>query len=270
MEILTILVVALLLFVALVFSPLGLGGGVLFVPIFLYLLDWEVQEAVIGSLTLVFMVALGSSLSHKSSGHADSTVANAGRITAIPSAVIGTVLASVLLANLGSVSIKIFAALILIFVLERTISRMRQENPEEEPEPDFQPLKKKYQLGTSFAGIASGILGIGGGAILVTLNRSLLQMDAHKAAGTSYMVGSTIVPVALVSHIILDGVAGDLYNTVGLLGTVVVPLLAFICALFGAKVAIKHISKNLVTIVFLVAVSLSLFRYFVDFYSMIS
>ncbi|MBT4407949.1 MAG: TSUP family transporter, partial [Euryarchaeota archaeon] len=125
------------------------------------------------------------------------------------------------------------------------------------------------QIGTALAGTASGILGIGGGAILVTLNKSLLKMDAHKAAGTSYQIGSTIVPVALLSHIILDGIFYDLLDSVGLVLVILIPLLAFIFAFSGAKYAIQYLPDKVVTIVFLIAVSLSLIRYFIDFATMI-
>jgi len=264
-----IFAVALLLFVALIFSPLGLGGGVLYVPIFLYLLDWEVQEAVLGSLLLVLMVALGSSLSHNKSGHADYAVARVGQITATFFAVIGTILTGVLLESVGEIGVKVLASVILVFVIERTITKMRKEQSEVEAPPDFEPLKKKYQIGTAFAGTASGVLGIGGGAILVTLNRSLLKMDPHKAAGTSFQIETTVVPVALVSHIILNGAALDLYHTVGALGTVLIPLLVFITAFLGAKFAIQYLPKKAVTVIFLVAVSLGLFRYLIDFASMV-
>jgi len=253
-----IFAVALLLFVALIFSPLGLGGGVLYVPIFLYLLEWKVQEAVLGSLLLVLMVALGSSLSHNKSGHADSTVARVGQITATFFAVVGTILTGVLLESVGEIGVKILASAILVFVVERTITRMRTEDSEGETPPDFEPLKRKYQVGTAFAGTASGLLGIGGGAILVTLNRSLLKMDPHKAAGTSFQIETTVVPVAL-----------DLYHRVGALGLVLIPLLVFITAFLGAKFAIKYLPKKAVTAIFLLAVSLGLFRYFIDFASMV-
>jgi len=146
---------------------------------------------------------------------------------------------------------------------------MRKEQFGVEAMPEFEPLKKKYQIGTALAGTASGILGIGGGAILVTLNKSLLKMDSHKAAGTSYQIGSTIVPVALLSHILLDGIIYDLFDSVGIVLTILIPLLAFIFAFSGAKFAIQYLSDRVVTVVFLIAVSLSLIRYFIDFASMV-
>ena len=45
--------------VAVAFSPLGLGGGILYVPIMHYMLDWEIKEAIVASLTLVLMVSFG-------------------------------------------------------------------------------------------------------------------------------------------------------------------------------------------------------------------
>ena len=79
MELITVAAIISLLSVALIFSPLGLGGGVLYVPIFYYMLDWQMQEAVTGSLTLVLMVSLGSSLAHSKAGYADKDAANLGR-----------------------------------------------------------------------------------------------------------------------------------------------------------------------------------------------
>ena len=265
LDLITIFAILSLLLVALIFSPLGLGGGVLYVPILYYMLEWEMQEAVIGSLTLVLMVSLGSSLAHSKAGLADKEAANAGRITAIPSAIIGTILSGLFISLLGDIIIKILATMILIFVIERTTRQMKNKS-EESKEAPLSEKKTHYLLGNSFAGLSSGILGIGGGAILVTANRSILGMDANKAAGTSYLVASTIVPVALISHIILDGVTGNLIDRIRLLPIMIfIPHLAFISSFVGAKYAIKHLSKNTVTIVFLCAVSLSLLRYIIDF-----
>ncbi|HJN55437.1 MAG TPA: hypothetical protein QF646_03505, partial [Candidatus Poseidoniales archaeon] len=55
-----VLIVILLFIVALLFSPLGLGGGVLYVPILHYIAEWPLIESLLASLALVWMVALGS------------------------------------------------------------------------------------------------------------------------------------------------------------------------------------------------------------------
>ena len=265
MEIITIMAMISLLVVAIAFSPLGLGGGVLYVPIFYYMLDWEMKEAVIGSLTLVLMVSIGSSLAHSKGGHSDNNAANIGRISAIPAAIIGTILSGYLIDILGDIIIKILATIILIFVIERTIKQIRVPVKESYKEIQLSDKKRDYMIGTAFAGLSSGMLGIGGGAILVTANRSILQMDTNKAAGTSFLVAATIVPVALLSHIILDGVAGNIIDNIGLLTIIIFPLLVLSSSFLGAKYAIKYIPKNTIIIVFLVAISLSLIRYLIDF-----
>ena len=66
MELVTVIAVICLLLVAVAFSPLGLGGGILFVPIVHYMLDWEIREALVASLTLVLMVHYSSNMAHSS------------------------------------------------------------------------------------------------------------------------------------------------------------------------------------------------------------
>ena len=268
MELITIFAVTCLFIVAAAFSPLGLGGGVLYVPIFYYLLEWEMQEAVVGSLCLVFMVALGSSLAHSKSGYADHKVANIGRTTAIPAAIIGVILSGLLLSSVGDIGIKLLAAIILTFVIERTI-RNRSSQTNREQEVNISQKTNQYRIGSAFAGAASGILGIGGGAILVTLNRSILKMDANKSAGTSYLIGVTIVPVALLSHILINKNFSTILESTGILPIIIIPLMALSCAFFGAKYAIKYFSKTIITWVFICAVSISLLRYIWDFISLI-
>lgn len=114
------------------------------------------------------------------------------------------------------------------------------------------------------AGLASGLIGIGGGAILVTLNRNLLKMDTNTSSGTSYLIASTIVPVALASHLLLDEVNQNIINNSGWLAIIFVLAIVFSSAYFGAKYAIKNISKNIVSKVFLVAVLLGIIRYLID------
>ena len=269
MEAISFVAVICLLLVAVAFSPLGLGGGILYVPIMHYMLEWEIKESLVASLTLVLMVALGSSMAHSKSGHADKKVAKLGRISAVPSAVIGVILSGALLSAVGDIGIKIIAAIIVFFVIERTLRKTLSKDELETAEVPLSEKKNQYITGSSFAGISAGILGIGGGAILVTLNRSILKMDAKKAAGTSYLVAATITPVALVSHLILSRNLSTIVDDAGILAMIVVPILVFASAYFGAKYAIKYLPKQIVSYVFLFVVSVSLFRYLSDLVSQI-
>ena len=89
-------------------------------------------------------------------------------------------------------------------------------------------------------------------------------MDTNTSSGTSYLVASTIVPVALASHLLLDEVNQNIIDNSGWLAIIFVLVIVFSSAYFGAKYAIKNISKNIVSKVFLVAVLLGIIRYLID------
>ena len=60
MELEIIFAIMIILMTAFMFAPLGLGGGVLYVPIFLFILEWDIHLSLVTSLILVWMVSLGS------------------------------------------------------------------------------------------------------------------------------------------------------------------------------------------------------------------
>ena len=144
MEAISFVAVICLLLVAVAFSPLGLGGGILYVPIMHYMLDWEIKESLVASLTLVLMVALGSSMAHSKTGHADKKVAKIGRISAVPSAVVGVILSGALLSAVGDIGIKIIAAIIVFFVLERTLRKTLSKDDSETIGSDIRKEKPVY------------------------------------------------------------------------------------------------------------------------------
>lgn len=251
------LAIVLIILVALLFSPLGLGGGVLYVPILHYVADWPLLESLLASLTLVWMVAMSSSLAHQQEKHVDAIVAKAGRISAVPAAIVGTVLAWIIIEHVSELLLKAIAATILLFVIERNfrtsdkISGSREE-------------LGKYRIGALGGGLASGLLGIGGGAIYVTLNRRLAGLDMRSAAGTSYLIGAAVAPVAIASHIFINGSLPSLLQNSGTTLAIILPIAVFITAFFGAKTAIKYLPTGTIRITFLIAVSLSFGRYLWD------
>ena len=206
---------------------------------------------------MVWMVALGSSISHTKSGHADKEVAKNGRITAVPAAVVGTGIAWLIVEHVSDMVIKALAAIILIFVIERNLRG------------NVNLLGKKsdlmaYRKWCSFGGLASGILGIGGGAIYVTLHQKLLGMEDHKSAGTSYMIGAAVVPVALISHAIIHRNISSIIANNGWMFVLLMPLLAFSAAFIGARFAIKHLPVKMIRVMFMIAVSGALLKYLWD------
>lgn len=251
----------LILLVALAFSPLGLGGGVLYVPILHYIAGWSIIEAILGSLTLVMAVAIGSGLAHTQEGHAKVEVARAGKLSAVPFAIVGTGLAWLSIEYVSDMVIKVLAAIIMLLIIVLTIKRSLGNGKDVSGSMENLGRYKKW---AAFGGISSGFLGIGGGTIYVTLHRTVVGLDTRTSAGTSYLIEVAVVPVALVSHILLDQSLPDVYANIGLLAAIFVPLAVFGVAWTSARFAIKHLPTKVLTTAFLIAVSISLCRYLWD------
>ena len=91
------IVLVLVFAVGFLFAPLGLGGGMLFVPILHYVAGWPIDGALIlTSLLLTGVVAWGSGLVHRKEGLMDEGVVKIGLRGAIPGAILGAIIVSLL------------------------------------------------------------------------------------------------------------------------------------------------------------------------------
>ena len=259
--------VILILLTAFSFSPLGLGGGVLFVPIFHYILGFELHLAIVTSLILVWCVSLGSRAAHEHDGFTAKKRGKKGIPTALMGAVIGALVAFILIEYVSDLVIKAVAAGVLIWVIARAAEKLRQEAHGESEPPEIAvegEVLRKYRIGCFAGGAASGMLGIGGGSVFVTIHRQFLGLDAHRAAGTSYIIESWMVPVGVLTHLFINGTAGDLAAEVGNPLYILLPLVVIGTAWLGAHYAIVHLPIKLITYGFIAVVSLSIVRYLLD------
>jgi hypothetical protein len=273
MEFEILIAILLILMTAFMFAPLGLGGGVLYVPIFLFLLDWEIHLSLVASLILVWMVSLGSRAAHSTGGYTVASVGEKGTKAALLGAVFGAILAAIFINQLGDISIKISATLLLIWVLYSTVKKLTSEFNANEND-DFQSPEVEgkvlniYRAGCFGGGAASGLLGIGGGAIFVTLHRSTLKYKQHQAAGTSYIIESWMVPMGILTHLVIDKSGTALIETLGIY-LILISILVVGTAWLGAKVAIKMLPQRVLTYPFIIAVFVSIVRYLMDIKDMI-
>ena len=122
-----------------------------------------------------------------------------------------------------------------------------------------------YRIGTGMGGLACGMLGIGGGAIYVTMNRGWGGLNIREAAGTSFAIASLVVPVAIATHSIARG-WGELTDA-GALLLISTPILALSFAYLGGKFSFKNLPTSAITWIFITMVSISLVRYLTDIIS---
>ena len=259
---------AVILLTAFMFAPLGLGGGILFVPTLHYILGWDLHLSIVGSLILIWFVSIGSRRAHDEGGYTVAEIGRRGRLFAIGGAILGALAADILITEGGDNTIKLLATILLSWVLYRSISKLREEKKTNVADEDIEPQMEdkeliRYKLGCLGGGTASGLIGVGGGVIFTMMNRTILGLEPHRAAGTSYLIVMRVVPVAIISHLLIEP---ELWSDLMALDplTFSIPIVVLLASWGGAKTAIKMLPQRVLTYPYLLAVSVSLIRYLID------
>src|SRR5947209_3923452 len=181
--------------VAFIYANLGLGGGLLFVPILLSTGVPDKDLAVPISLTLTIATATSSVINHHRRGLVDFRLGRVLLTGALIGAVVGTVFT---LRVLNQETFEAFFAAVLI-VFGLYMVRDRVKNARSVDEDDDSALTPPRIGGTAAAtagsGFLSGSMGIGGGLLNVPLLVYVLGRKTRKAIGTSSLL---IIPTAAV------------------------------------------------------------------------
>jgi len=197
-------------------SMLGLGGGVFLVPIFTLFLGVDEKVAIGASAVAVVLNSVVGSSVHLRSRFTNIRLAMLLQVTTAAGALVGALFAvqspvKVLNAVFGVVLT--YAAVSMLLRRQATVSggaiaadsselRANYYDPAINDAVTYAPLNIRTGLGVSgFAGVISGMLGIGGGVILVPAMNLLMKMPVKAAAGTSaFMVGITAVATSFVFY----------------------------------------------------------------------
>ena len=255
-------VVVLILLVVILFSPIGLGGGLLYVPILHYVGGLPFDAAILGSLGLVFCVAFGSGFAHEKGSMANKSLVKKAIVTAIPCAIVGAFTSLWVIDEISENWVKLFALMLSAWSLYQTGNRILKKDEEESQSSEFNhPI---YVTGTGVGGFACGFLGIGGGGIYVTMNRGWGGLGLREAVGTSFLIAACVEPIAFSTHLLAGdswAILSDTYGTIGILLTFII---AIITAYLSGSIAIKYIPEKVIIITFVLMITLSLLRYATD------
>lgn len=198
-------------------SMLGLGGGVFLVPLLTLFFGIDPRIAVGASAVCVVTNSVVGSSVHIRSGFTNLRLSMVLQVTTAMGAIAGALIALRVDASL----INLVLGLVLLYSAASML-RQRRVNPPPPPDdaPDpfglrtsyidpatkgevvYLPYRVKPGLAISGgAGVLSGMLGIGGGAIQVPLMNLMMKVPVKAAAGTSsFMVGMTAVATAAVFY----------------------------------------------------------------------
>jgi uncharacterized protein len=184
--------------VAFIYSNLGLGGGLLFVPILLSTGVPSSDIAVPVSLTLTIATAASSVVNHHRRGLVDFRLGEVLVGGALLGAVIGTFFTLVVLNERAFRAF--FAAVLFLFgsYMIRDWVRSARSVDEDRDALLTRPRVASTAVATVGSGFLSGSMGIGGGLLNVPLLVYILGRKTRKAIGTSSLL---IIPTAAVGFV---------------------------------------------------------------------
>ena len=180
----------------------GVGGGIVIVPALTLVFGLPVREAVAVSLVSILATSLAGSARYLKRGWIDTRLAVTLVLATTLGAIAGGLLAAVLVE-------RVVAAVFTVVLLYTATDAVRgsARAPETEPivfhgRPVYRVRNLELGLGVSgVAGVLSGLLGIGGGAIQVPIMAAYMRVPFKIAVATSsMMLGVTAAASAVVYY----------------------------------------------------------------------
>ena len=180
------------LFAGLFGSVLGLGGGVLIIPMLTLVFGVPMREAIAASLVCVIATSSGAASLYVKRRLCDIRLGMTLELATTLGAIAGGVIAGLL--NAQTLSI-LFSALLLYTAWTMLRKRDRIDNPADSGDGDtsYRTNRLPLGMGASFlAGNVSGLLGVGGGVVKVPVMYMIMGVPLKTALATSnFMIGVT-------------------------------------------------------------------------------
>ncbi len=189
----SILVFVMTLGVGALSAVLGLGGGILLVPIFTLLLKMPIHQAVALSLCCVMATSVTSSAKYLAGDLVDLKAVLYLETTTI----IGSYFAGRFAGSVSEQGISIiFAALLILSAVTMLVQRASDNGPKVNSRATY-----PVAMGASvFAGGLVGLLGVGGGIVKVPILQLLIGKSVKQALATSTMMVGISAAVAIIPY----------------------------------------------------------------------
>ena len=246
----------LLLFgVAFIYSNLGLGGGLLFVPILLAFGVGSSKVVAPISLTLTIMTAASSTINHHRKGFVDFRIGRTLVLGTLTGAILGTYF------HIAFVSEAVFKVIFITILIVFGFLMLRDwiRNPHTVDTDDDTKLYPRRLAETTTAmvgsGFLSGLAGVGGGLLNVPLIRILLGRKTRKAIGTSSLL---IMPTAGFGFLLY--LVGLSFGPTGFAVPpefVLIPILmpfVFVGAFLGSRIGLAKLKTRSVALIFILVI----------------
>jgi uncharacterized protein len=175
-------------------SLIGVGGGILLVPIFTLIFKMPLIQALALSLCCVLATSVTSSAKYLSTGLVDIRTALNLEITTLIFSYFGGKAVS-------WISTKVLAFTFAVVLVASAVALLK---PQREKAESRIPPRLRYPLAIAASTLARsmvGLLGIGGGIVLVPVLRFSLRKTIKEAVATSTFMLGTSAAVALIPYV---------------------------------------------------------------------
>ncbi len=233
-------------FVGVIGTMIGAGGGFILVPILLIIYpDKSPEEITSISLAVVFFNAVSGTLAYQKMKRIDYKSGILFSIAIVPGAILGSLVVGMLSRNIFNL---IFGTLLIVIATYLILKPDNKNNVTSTINKNFTyrqiidsdnykyayAYNKKLGLGLSLiVGFVSSLLGIGGGIIHVPILVHVLNFPVHLATATSYFI-LTIMAFSGSLIRLFNGTLSDSY-----LSVLVLAIGAIIGAQIGARLSKK-------------------------------
>lgn len=186
---------------------IGAGGGFIFVPALLILLDIQPVFAAASGLVIVFINTLSGTFGYAKQKIIDYTIGKYIIIGALPSSILGAFLLQYIDSS-SKIFYWSFASLLLSFGIILFYKNSSLNRKKDESKHTFSLSMKPQWLITLglVMGLISSFLGIGGGWLLVPILVYLFGVPIHQATATSIFSLSIYSFIGVITHILYNNV----------------------------------------------------------------
>jgi uncharacterized membrane protein YfcA len=244
----------------LVAGLLGVGGGIIIVPVLYFVLGGlgidsgvAMKVAVATSLTTIIFTSLSSARSHYSKGAVDFDLIKSWALPIVIGVIGGAIFAAYVS---GIVLTAIFAIVALLVAINMTLRANSAPVASDFPHP---AVKAGFGV---VVGLISSLMGIGGGTLSVPILTNF-GYDIRKAVGTASALGFVIAIPGTIGYVIsglgTEGLPAGSIGYLNLIALVALVPLTMSVAPFGAKLA-HSIPRKTLSYAFAVFLTLTALR----------